>query len=59
VNRLPDELRLPLLMMAVDGMTTPEIAAVLEIPEGTVKSRIFHARKRLKERLRRKQGFQR
>ncbi len=47
VNRLPDEFRLPLMMLAVDGMTIPEIAAVLEIPEGTVKSRIFYARKRL------------
>jgi len=52
VNRLPDELRMPLMMLAVDGMTIPEIAAVLEIPEGTVKSRIFYARKRLNEALR-------
>jgi RNA polymerase sigma-70 factor (ECF subfamily) len=52
VNRLPNELRIPLLMLAVDGMTIPEIAAILEIPVGTVKSRIFYARKRLKEGLR-------
>ena len=52
VNRLPDDLRMPLMMLAVDGMTIPEIAAVLEIPEGTVKSRIFYARKRLNEALR-------
>jgi RNA polymerase sigma-70 factor (ECF subfamily) len=51
VNRLQDEFRMPLLMLAVDGMTIPEIAAILEIPEGTVKSRIFYARKRLKEML--------
>ena len=38
VNRLPDEFRMPLMMLAVDGMTIPEIASVLEIPEGTVKS---------------------
>lgn len=52
VNRLPDEFRVPLLMLAVDGMTIPEIASILEIPEGTVKSRIFYARKRLKDALR-------
>jgi len=52
VDRLPDEFRMPLMMLAVDGMTIPEIAAVLEIPEGTVKSRIFYARKRLNEALR-------
>ena len=51
VNRLPDDFRMPLMMLAVDGMTIPEIAGVLEIPEGTVKSRIFYARKRLNEAL--------
>src|SRR5213079_1406941 len=56
VNRLPDEFRMPLLMLAVDGLTIPEIAAILEIPEGTVKSRIFYARKRLKETLSKKKG---
>ena len=51
VGKLPDAFRVPLLMLAVKGMTIPEIAAVLEIPEGTVKSRIFYGRKRLKEAL--------
>ena len=51
VNRLPDEFRMPLVMLAVDGLTIPEIACILEIPEGTVKSRIFYARKRLKETM--------
>jgi len=51
VLALPDEFRLPLMMLAVDGMTIPEIAAILEMPEGTVKSRIFYARKRLKDAL--------
>ena len=51
LNRLPDEFRMPLVMLAVDGLTIPEIAAILEIPEGTVKSRIFYARKRLKQTL--------
>jgi RNA polymerase sigma-70 factor, ECF subfamily len=51
VNRLPDDFRMPLVMLAVDGLTIPEIASILEIPEGTVKSRIFYGRKRLKETL--------
>ena len=51
VARLPDEFRMPLVMLAVEGLTIPEIAAILEIPEGTVKSRIFYARKRLKDAL--------
>jgi RNA polymerase sigma-70 factor, ECF subfamily len=56
VNRLPDEFRIPLVMLAVDGLTIPEIAEILEIPEGTVKSRIFYARKRLKESLSERKG---
>jgi RNA polymerase sigma-70 factor, ECF subfamily len=56
VNRMPDEFRIPLVMLAVDGLTIPEIAEILEIPEGTVKSRIFYARKRLKESLSERKG---
>ncbi len=56
VNRLPDEFRIPLVMLAIDGLTIPEIAAILQIPEGTVKSRIFYARKRLKENLAGRKG---
>jgi RNA polymerase sigma-70 factor (ECF subfamily) len=51
VDELPDEFRAPLLMLAVEGLTIPEISAILEIPEGTVKSRIFYGRKRLKKSL--------
>jgi RNA polymerase sigma-70 factor, ECF subfamily len=51
VNRLPTEFKVPLLMLAVDGMTIPEIAEILEIPQGTVKSRVFYARKRLHSAL--------
>src|SRR3954470_11270844 len=51
VNRLPVEFRVPLLMLAVEGMTIPEIANILEIPQGTVKSRVFYARKRLHSAL--------
>jgi RNA polymerase sigma-70 factor (ECF subfamily) len=54
VDRLPDEFRMPLMMLAVEGLTIPEIAAILEIPAGTVKSRIFYGRKRLKDALTRK-----
>ena len=34
-----------------DGLSYDELAARLEIPKGTVMSRLFHARRRLRERL--------
>ncbi len=37
----------------LEQMPLREIAEVLELPEGTVKSRLFHARKELKEQLQR------
>jgi RNA polymerase sigma-70 factor (ECF subfamily) len=49
---LPEKLRLVLLLAAMEGHTIDEIASVLGIPVGTVKSRIFVARKQLAEKLR-------
>jgi RNA polymerase sigma-70 factor (ECF subfamily) len=49
---LPEKLRLVLLLAAIEGHTIEEIAAMLSIPMGTVKSRIFLARKQLAEKLR-------
>lgn len=49
---LPEKLRLVLLLAAMDGHTIDEIADTLVIPIGTVKSRMFLARKQLAEKLR-------
>jgi RNA polymerase sigma-70 factor (ECF subfamily) len=49
---LPEKLRLVLLLAAMEGHTIDEIASLLGIPVGTVKSRIFVARKQLAEKLR-------
>lgn len=35
-------------MFYLDGIKVREMAAILSIPEGTVKSRLFHAREHLK-----------
>jgi RNA polymerase sigma-70 factor (ECF subfamily) len=49
---LPEKLRLVLLLAAMEGYTIDEIASLLGIPAGTVKSRIFVARQQLAEKLR-------
>ena len=49
---LPEKLRLVLLLAAMEGHTIEEIAGMLGISTGTVKSRIFYARKQLAEKLR-------
>src|SRR5712692_4113431 len=52
LTELPEKLRLVLLLAAMEGHTIDEIAAMLGIPVGTVKSRIFYARRQLAEKLR-------
>jgi len=52
LGELPEKLRLVLLLSAMDGYTIEEIASMLDVPLGTVKSRIFIARKKLGEKLR-------
>jgi RNA polymerase sigma-70 factor (ECF subfamily) len=49
---LPEKLRLALLLAAMEGHTIEEIAGMLAISTGTVKSRIFYARRQLAEKLR-------
>lgn len=51
IDTLPDKLRLVLMLASFDGHGIREVAALLRLPEGTVKSRLFLARKRLKECL--------
>lgn len=48
---LPGDQRAILSLFYTDGRSVREIAEVLGIPEGTVKSRLFHARKHLKLRM--------
>ncbi len=47
MRELPENFRTPLLMQIAGGFSINEIAEILEIPRGTVLSRIARARKRL------------
>jgi len=47
--QLPETDRLTLALLYVDGLKGTGIAAALGVPIGTVKSRLFAARKRLKD----------
>lgn len=50
-NDLHDKLKIPLYMHYTADMSVDEIAAALEIPAGTVKSRLHKARAALKNKL--------
>lgn len=52
LQELPKRLRLVLLLAAIEGYTLEEVSGMLGIPMGTVKSRLFFARKALAEKLR-------
>ena len=52
MDELPEKLRLVLLLAAMEGHTLEEVAGMLDLPVGTVKSRLFVGRKKLAERLR-------
>ncbi len=49
IERLPEKLRAVVLLASVAGMEAGEVAAVLEIPAGTVRRRLHEARKKLIE----------
>ena len=51
IDRLPRKLRVPLVLASIEGHTVSDVAALVDIPEGTVKSRLFEARRLLREWL--------
>ena len=48
LGRLSEEFRTPLLLAEVEGLSLEEVARIMDCPVGTVKSRIFRAKERLR-----------
>ena len=51
IDTLPDKLRVAIVLANIEEHDIGEVARLLDLPEGTVKSRLFLARQRLKELL--------
>jgi RNA polymerase sigma-70 factor (ECF subfamily) len=51
LTRLPEEFKTPLLLAEVEGLPLEDVARIMDCPIGTVKSRIFRAKERLREQL--------
>lgn len=57
LHQLEDHHKLPLLLVAMEGLSTAEAAEVLELPPGTLLSRLHRGRQKLKEILVRDPAF--
>ena len=51
LNKLKEDSKLILTMFYVDGHSVKEISEILNLSAGTVKSRLFYSRKKLKEKF--------
>lgn len=52
IDELPEELRMAIVLRELEGLSYEEIAAAMECPIGTVRSRIFRARDAIEKRIR-------
>lgn len=51
LQALPEELRRAIILREIDGLSYEEIAATMDCPIGTVRSRIFRAREAVAGRV--------
>ena len=52
IDSLPEDLRTAIVLRELEGLSYEEIAAAMDCPVGTVRSRIFRAREAIDRRLR-------
>lgn len=48
INQMPENYRVALTLFHIEGFSYPEIVAVMDVPENTVKSYLFRAREKLR-----------
>lgn len=51
LDQLPEYHRAVIVLREIDGMSYEEMAQALDVPKGTIMSRLFHARKKMQEML--------
>lgn len=51
IDGLPEELRQPLVLCAIEEMTSGEVGMVMGLPEGTVRRRVMRAKEELRRRF--------
>lgn len=51
IETLPEDLRQPLVLCAIEEMTSREVGIAIGIPEGTVRTRVMRARTELKRKF--------
>ena len=52
IEKLPEEMKVAIMLREFEGMSYEDIAHTMECPVGTVRSRIFRAREAIDEKLR-------
>ena len=51
IELLPEDLRMAITLRELDGLSYEEIAAIMDCPVGTVRSRIFRAREAIDNKV--------
>ena len=51
LSALPLEQRVAFVLCEVEQRSSTEVASIVDVPEGTVRTRLFHARRKLREAL--------
>ena len=56
INGLPDSHRVVIILYYLEGLSVNEVAYALGVPEGTIKSRLYYAREKLRDAIAEQHG---